>query len=98
MDIPTEYCELFSEYFLSQPLNAISNVAFLIAAWFAYRYLRDRGFKKLYILPTLLTLVGISSAWWHITDSYIGDILDTFSIVALASAVVIFLLARIAMS
>ena len=98
MDIPTEYCETLTGYVLSQPLNAISNVAFLIAAWFAYKCLQDRGAKRLYVLPILLAFVGISSAWWHITDSHLGDILDTFSIVVFASVAVIILLTRISKS
>jgi len=95
MDMPTEYCESLVGYFLSQPLNVISSTAFLVTAFMSYRYLQKRNLSKLYILPILLGIIGLSSAWWHINNSPIGDILDTFSIVVFASVVAIFLLKRI---
>ncbi len=98
LDIPTKYCESLIGYFFPQPLNIISNVAFLIAAFLAYRYLRNHRVSRLYILPILLGIIGIGSAWWHITNSRLGDILDTFSIVLFASVAVLLLLTEIAKS
>src|SRR3989344_748627 len=98
LDIPTQYCESLSGHFLSQPLNAISNVTFLIAAFVAYQYLRQQPATRLYILPILLGVIGIGSAWWHTTNSHVGDILDTFSIGLFVSIVAILLLTQITRS
>ena len=98
LDIPTQYCESLIGYFLSQPLNVISNVAFLITAFIAYRYLRNRDIKKLYVLTILLGVVGLSSVLWHMTNSHVGDILDTYSIVLFASVAAILLLTKITKS
>ena len=83
---------------MSQPLNAISNVTFLIAAFLAYQYLRQQPATRLYILPILLGVIGIGSAWWHTTNSHVGDILDTFSIGLFVSIVAILLLTQITRS
>lgn len=98
LDIPTQYCESLVGSFLSQPFNVISNVAFLIAAFLAYRYLRNHRITGLFILPILLGVIGISSAWWHISNSNLGDILDSFSIVLFASVAAILLLTQITKS
>ncbi|MDP9249385.1 MAG: ceramidase, partial [bacterium] len=98
LDIPTQYCESLIGNILSQPLNAISNVAYFVAAFIAYRYLRQQKATKLFILPALLGVIGIGSAWWHIANSYVGDMLDTYSIALFASVVTIIFLTKITKS
>lgn len=75
-----QYCERLSEVFgLSQePLNTISNVAFVIcAAWLLYRYYRDAYFSwktiDILLLILLIGSIGIGSALWHFyaTSSYL---------------------------
>ncbi|KKU75860.1 MAG: hypothetical protein UY01_C0002G0003 [Candidatus Nomurabacteria bacterium GW2011_GWB1_47_6] len=98
LDIPTQYCEHIMGHFLSQPLNAISNIAYFLAAFLSYIYLRQHTAPKLYVLPILLGVVGIGSMWWHITNSSIGDILDTYSIALFASVTTLLFLTKITKS
>ena len=98
LDIPTQYCESQIEGFLSQPLNTFSNVAFLIAAFLANGKIRNLDVRRHYILPVLLAFVGVCSAWWHITNSQLGNTLDTLSIFIFASIATIQLLSKIATS
>jgi ceramidase len=62
------YCERTAPGLLNEPLNAITNSSFLIAAWFAW-FLAHR--MRLRLSPGVLTLiwlsvsVGIGSGLWH---------------------------------
>ena len=62
------YCERTAPGLLNEPLNAITNSSFLIAAWFAW-FLAHRSGRRL--SPGVLTLiwlsvsVGIGSGLWH---------------------------------
>src|SRR5215212_2608106 len=61
------YCERTGPGLLAEPLNAITNSSFLIAAWFAW-FLGHRTGR---LSPGVLTLiwlsvsVGIGSGLWH---------------------------------
>lgn len=61
------YCEpaLFT-YFL-EPINAISNISFLISGFFILRLLKKNNVKEeiYYGLCLLITFVGIGSILWH---------------------------------
>jgi hypothetical protein len=63
------YCDTAHMWLgMHEPVNTISNAAILIAAYFAYRYVkRSRvGFSfDLTLLLFFLTWVGIGSALWH---------------------------------
>ncbi len=53
---------------MAEPVNTITNAAILIAAYFAYRYVKKSrvGFSAdLVLLLFLLAWVGIGSALWH---------------------------------
>lgn len=94
LDAPTEYCEqlLHSDI---EPVNALTNLAFVLFALLAFYKLRnERGVMK-FILPSLLLLIGVGSAWWHTEHSTWGDMADTLSIVIFASVVSILLLYKL---
>ncbi len=63
------YCETGHPWLgMAEPVNTITNAAILIAAYFAYRYVKREkvGFSAdLVVLLFLLTWVGIGSALWH---------------------------------
>lgn len=63
------YCETGHPWLgMAEPVNTITNAAILIAAYFAYRYVKRSkvGFSAdLVLLLFLLTWVGIGSALWH---------------------------------
>ena len=61
------YCERTSPGLLAEPLNAITNSSFLIAAWAAWFLARRSGrlSANVQILIWLAVSVGIGSALWH---------------------------------
>ncbi|MEU5693374.1 hypothetical protein [Actinosynnema sp. NPDC020468] len=64
MDHVDAYCERLDASFWAEPLNAVSNLAFLIAAvllWVLYR----PASRSLRALPVLLALVGLASFAFH---------------------------------
>ncbi|MFD2167849.1 ceramidase domain-containing protein [Thalassotalea euphylliae] len=62
-----EYCERLSAAFWAEPLNAVSNFSFIIAAYFAYRLIKQhkQGGWDTYWLATLLFSIGIGSFLYH---------------------------------
>lgn len=96
LDTPTMYCErLLNSGIFTEPFNIFSNLAFIIAAFFAYRELRGQKDPLTFILPILLGCVGIGSTWWHAAHLPSGDILDTGSILVFASVMAIVLLYKL---
>ena len=77
-----EYCERVGPGLLAEPLNAISNFSFIVAAWAAWR-LADRtgtlstGVK---VLIGLAGSVGIGSMLWHTFANTLGLYLDVVPI------------------
>ncbi len=63
------YCERASAAWDAEPLNAVSNIAFLIAAWAAWRLQRKRPNEELNgsvaALCIIMAVVGIGSATFH---------------------------------
>jgi len=68
-----KYCERITNSFWDEPFNAISNIAFILAAISITRFLAQtslkpgREFWDIYALIGLLFLVGIGSFAWHLT-------------------------------
>lgn len=93
------YCERTAQGFWNEPLNAISNAAFLIAAWVAWRALRDvksRGTMDV-ILICLAACIGIGSFLFHTYANGQTEIMDVIPIwlfVTLYVATVIFRLSN----
>jgi hypothetical protein len=63
------YCERTTSSLDAEPLNAISNAAFLLAAWFAWRLSvavgLPRSSKLEQSLPVLIAIVGLGSFLFH---------------------------------
>ena len=73
------YCESGIGIFSTQPINTISNIALLIAAYFAYRLVmikevKDRTVK---ILPFVIAITGIGSMLWHGMPHSLTNFADT---------------------
>lgn len=64
---PPGYCERLSASFWAEPLNAVSNAAFLLAALAAFLLLRRSGRRALpvEILTGLVAIIGIGSFLFH---------------------------------
>ncbi|QDT03026.1 Ceramidase [Rubripirellula lacrimiformis] len=78
------YCERCSDGVWAEPINAISNVSFLIAAWLAYRYARrhaqlDRSIR---IMIGLAGAIAIGSALFHTFATRWAQALDVLPIFA----------------
>jgi len=79
------YCERLSPYFWAEPINAISNIFFLVAAFFAYRYLKSRvNEKEVYVfsmtLIVLLICIGMGSFSWHTLANRPSELADVIPI------------------
>ena len=64
------YCERIGSDLLAEPLNAISNIAFFLAAFIAARHAlassRARGDLFLWLLITLVIVIGAGSTIFHV--------------------------------
>lgn len=61
------YCERIGAALLAEPVNALTNLGFLIAAGFAFWQWRRHGYKDIPVLGLILvlTLIGIGSFLFH---------------------------------
>ena len=59
------YCERSDASYWSEPLNAVSNGAFLIAAWAAWRMAGRAGDRGGQVLAVLVGVIGIGSFLFH---------------------------------
>ncbi|WP_026424556.1 hypothetical protein [Actinokineospora inagensis] len=77
------YCERTGPEFWSEPVNAWTNVAFLVAAFFAYRDVRRVAAPWcLWLLVGLLTAIGIGSFVFHTVATRWAVSFDTGPIIA----------------
>jgi hypothetical protein len=76
------YCERIGPGLLAEPLNAITNVSFLLAAWAAWGLASRVGALSLGIrvLIALAASVGVGSILWHTLATSWALILDTVPI------------------
>ncbi len=61
------YCERLGPELLAEPLNAITNLAFLLAAWGSWRLLVRQNIKSpaLILMVVLIAVIGIGSGLFH---------------------------------
>jgi hypothetical protein len=80
------YCERTSSAWDAEPLNAISNIAFLIAAWAAWRLQKRRPNEALRgsvaALCIIIGVVGIGSAIFHTVATRWAEWADVIPILA----------------
>ncbi len=67
-----QYCERIAPGFWAEPLNALTNVAFLAAAFAAWRLAarRDALDRVVWLLLTLIAAIGIGSFLFHTLATY----------------------------
>jgi hypothetical protein len=72
------YCERVGPGLLAEPLNAVSNISFLLAAWAAWLLAKRTGTLSAGVraLIALAALVGIGSILWHTYPTMPTLILD----------------------
>jgi hypothetical protein len=76
------YCERVGSGLLAEPLNAITNVSFLLAAWAAWALARQVGALSpgVWVLLALDGSVGVGSILWHTFATSWALILDSVPI------------------
>lgn len=81
------YCERLTEAFWAEPLNALSNISFLIAAGFGAMHARSEGGGIMaWVLVALAALIGSGSFLFHTFAngwSELADVLPIWSFVAI---------------
>ncbi|WP_018684547.1 ceramidase domain-containing protein [Actinokineospora enzanensis] len=77
------YCERTGPEFWSEPVNAWTNLAFLVAAWFAWREVRRRGAPAcVTALVLVLVAIGLGSFTFHTVATRWAVWFDTVPIAA----------------
>ena len=74
------YCERVDFSFWSEPVNALTNAAFLIAALYVWRGARPWPLAR--ALTVILFLIGLGSFAFHTTATRWGALADTLPILA----------------
>ncbi len=72
----TPYWERQSDGLCAEPFNALSNIAFFIAAYLVYRLARKEGRWEGWVMAGLLFAVGVGSSLYHTARSPYTLILD----------------------
>lgn len=84
------YCERTSSVWDAEPLNAISNIAFFIAAWAAWRLQQRRPNQALHgsiaTLCVIVVMVGIGSTIFHTVARRWAEWADVIPILAFMMA------------
>lgn len=73
------YCERTDASYWSEPLNALSNLAFILAAWVMWRRTEGQGAGR--IMAVILGLIGIGSWLFHTHATAWASVADTGLIV-----------------
>lgn len=65
------YCERISNYIFAEPVNLITNLAFIISAFFVYKMLKAKNVKNsIYnFFPWIIFLISLGSSLWHLYGS-----------------------------
>jgi hypothetical protein len=88
-DMMDVYCERVGPGLLAEPLNAVSNVSFLLAAWAAWVLAKRTGALSagVRVLIALAASVGIGSILWHTYPVMLTLMLDIVPILIFGSNV-----------
>ena len=95
------YCERIDSVTWGEPFNIISNIAFLIVAYFLYRKTKnsqqslDNSIADIWILTGLIFFIGIGSATWHTLAQHWALWADRTPILAFISLFILSCLVRV---
>ncbi len=90
------YCERLGQTELwAEPFNAVSNIAFLLAAILTYRYIRNHSTWDIWLLSGLLFVIGLGSGAWHIYPNSTTLMLDVLPILLFINMYLIVFLLRV---
>lgn len=74
------YCERTDFTYWSEPVSALTNAAFLIAAWIMWRRVRGQGVPLAGGLCAMLAAIGIGSFLWHTHATVWASTIDVAAI------------------
>lgn len=77
------YCENLSDsFFISQPFNTLTNLAFFIAGLFLIKLYRKYDLRSpgIVVCIGLVFLIGMGSTIWHSSETLLGELLDIIPI------------------
>lgn len=74
------YCERTDPTYWSEPVNALTNLAFLLAAWVLWRRVRGQGLPVAVALSAILALIGLGSFAFHTYAQAWSALADTGAI------------------
>lgn len=91
------YCERTGPEFWSEPVNALTNIAFLVAAWMGWRLAARRGNRggDVRLLLGLIVAIGIGSFLFHTFATGWAALLDVLPILLLQLAFLWFYTGRV---
>lgn len=78
------YCERIGPAFWAEPVNAVTNAAFLLAALVMWRRSRGSDLPLATTLVVILAVIGVGSFLWHTVAQVWAAILDSGAIAAFA--------------
>jgi len=89
------YCERLAPGLGAEPINALTNLAFLVSAWATWRLMRRRAERpaSVGILPALMVAVAVGSGLFHTLATPWARVLDVLPIL-LFQVVCVWLYAR----
>ncbi len=77
MDYIDIYCERIAPGLLGEPVNAITNLSFFVAAFFVFKLGRDAGVVA---LGLLMVFIGIGSSLFHTHATHMTQLMDVIPI------------------
>lgn len=77
-----QYCERTDASFFSEPLNAVTNAGFLIAAWLLWKRYKASGSLDGLMLATIvmIAVVGVGSGLFHTFANHVTMLADVIPI------------------
>ncbi len=77
-----EYCERVGNYFYSEPINAVSNLAFYLVAFLIFKFYKQNKVtsRSYWALFVLSLLIGTGSLLWHTLRTPITHAMDAIPI------------------
>jgi hypothetical protein len=97
----THYCERVGDGFWAEPVNAFTNLAFIVAAVLLVPALRRvgvaaRSIWDLWSLTLLIAVIGVGSFLWHTLATPWSELADVIPILLFISLFILSFLVRIA--
>lgn len=76
------YCEKVANSIFIEPVNALTNLAFLISTILTYKMLKAKNIKNsiYYFFPWIIFLIGFGSTSWHLYRSPVTLLFDAIPI------------------